>query len=199
MIKLRSHVRGRRGVARAVVDDQATKLGVALPGDAAQAGGERGRRIAGREQDGYRCRHGTIVRYGGWRYEAPGIACRPLAWLRGFLSGWVLMLVGIGVLLAMSAVQVGFLSDDFLMVRYWDRETGSVRWDLVGAEFQGPWFGVRDLYRPLVSLSDAVQAALFGFDSRWFHLANVGMLLVSALSVGAVECVTSTSLRSDNP
>ena len=92
----------------------------------------------------------------------------------------------IGVLLAMSAVQVGFLSDDFLMVRYWDREAGSVRWNLVGAEFQGPWFGVRDLYRPLVSLSDAVQAALFGFDSRWFHLANVAMLLVSALSVGAI-------------
>jgi hypothetical protein len=100
---------------------------------------------------------------------------------------WALLLVLLGGVVAWSSLDVGFLSDDFLMTRYWDRDLLSVRWDRVALDFQGPWFGaVRDLYRPVVSLSCALQLAVHGFDPRWFHLANAAMVTIAALAIGAL-------------
>lgn len=75
-----------------------------------------------------------------------------------------------------------FRSDDLLTVYYWDREAEQVRWGRVCEEWLRPWFGVRDLYRPLVSLSFginyAVSPAPFGF-----HLLNVLLLAGTAAAV----------------
>ncbi|GDY01618.1 hypothetical protein LBMAG49_09470 [Planctomycetota bacterium] len=99
---------------------------------------------------------------------------------------WVVLLVLLGGAIAVSTFEVGFLSDDFLMVRYWDRQSSAVHWDRVALDCQGPWFHVRDLYRPVVSLSCVLQLLLHGFDARWFHLANAAMVTTAALAIGAL-------------
>ncbi|MBL8725434.1 MAG: hypothetical protein JNK49_15435 [Planctomycetes bacterium] len=75
-----------------------------------------------------------------------------------------------------------FRSDDLLTVYYWDRDGAAVRWDRVFEEWVRPWFGVRDLYRPLVSLSFGLDYCLstapFGF-----HLTNVLLLGGTAVAV----------------
>ena len=82
---------------------------------------------------------------------------------------WAWLLLVLGTALALSALDVGFLSDDYLMVRYWDRGREAVQWQRVAADFAGPWSGVRDMYRPLVTLSIALQLSLHGFAPRLFH------------------------------
>lgn len=78
----------------------------------------------------------------------------------------------------------GFRSDDFLTVYYYDRDAGAVQWGRVVEEWVRPWFGVRDLYRPFVSLSFganwSLSSAPFGF-----HLLNVLLLAGSATFVAA--------------
>lgn len=78
----------------------------------------------------------------------------------------------------------GFRSDDFLTVYYYDRDAETVKWGRVFEEWVRPWFGVRDLYRPVVSLSFGVNWALspspFGF-----HLGNVLLLAGTATAVAA--------------
>ncbi len=78
----------------------------------------------------------------------------------------------------------GFRSDDFLTVYYYDRDAGGVKWGRVVEEWVRPWFGVRDLYRPFVSLSFGANWALsttpFGF-----HLVNVLLLAGTATFVAA--------------
>jgi hypothetical protein len=99
---------------------------------------------------------------------------------------WAWLLVVLGAALALSALDVGFLSDDYLMVRYWDRGREAVQWQRVAADFAGPWSGVRDMYRPLVTLSIALQLSLHGFAPRLFHLANSAMVTVAALAIAAL-------------
>ncbi len=97
---------------------------------------------------------------------------------------WILPIVVVAVALYASVRDVGFLSDDYLMLRYWDQAAAAVRWDRVAQDFTGPWFGsVRDMYRPVVTLAYALQLAVSA-DPRWFHLGNVLMVLVAALAVG---------------
>ena len=78
----------------------------------------------------------------------------------------------------------GFRSDDFLGVYYLDRETGAVRWGRVLEEWVRPWFGVRDLYRPVVSLSLGANWAV-STSPLWFHLTNVMLLAGTAVAVAA--------------
>src|SRR5262245_9856617 len=72
------------------------------------------------------------------------------------------------------------------MVRYWDRGREAVRWDRVADDFVGPWSGVRDMYRPLVTLSIALQLALHGFAPRLFHVANCAMVTIAALAIAVL-------------
>jgi len=81
------------------------------------------------------------------------------------------------------AYGMGFLSDDYLAVYYLDRDTGAVHWHRVLAEFARPWFGVRDLYRPMVSLSIAGNLALGGMRPLGFHVLNVLLVAVTASAV----------------
>src|SRR5262249_58644650 len=101
------------------------------------------------------------------------------------LPGWALLLLVGGGLLGASAAGVGFLSDDYLMVGYWDRERGAVLWPRVLADCQGPWFGGRDLYRPVVTLSCALQLAVHGLAPRWVPVAHVAMVTTSAFASAA--------------
>ncbi|MBK8096545.1 MAG: hypothetical protein IPK26_05520 [Planctomycetes bacterium] len=85
----------------------------------------------------------------------------------------------------LPALRVGYLSDDFLLVYYVDREHGSVLWGRVLEEFVRPWFGVRDLYRPMVSLSVGVNAALSGLGAVSLHVGNVLFVAVAAAAAAA--------------
>ncbi|MCA8965542.1 MAG: hypothetical protein KDC48_11695 [Planctomycetes bacterium] len=78
----------------------------------------------------------------------------------------------------------GWRSDDFLTVYYLDRDAGAVRWGRVFEEWVRPWFGVRDLYRPFVSLSFGGNWAL-GTSPLGFHLFNVLLLAGTATAVAA--------------
>lgn len=89
------------------------------------------------------------------------------------LGWWCAVPAAFALLLYGATLAHPFLSDDYLVVHYLDRELGAVRWDRVFAEFVQPWFGVRDLYRPLVSLSLGLNLALGGADPLGFHLFNV--------------------------
>jgi hypothetical protein len=79
----------------------------------------------------------------------------------------------------------GWRSDDFLAVYYYDRDAAAVHWSRVAEEWLRPWFGVRDLYRPLVSLSYGVN--WWCSAQPWgFHLLNLLLLAVSAVATAAV-------------
>lgn len=78
----------------------------------------------------------------------------------------------------------GFRSDDFLTVYYLDRDAGTVQWGRVFEEWVRPWFGVRDLYRPLVSLTLGLNWAC-GTAPFGFHLLNVLLLAGTATAVAA--------------
>lgn len=96
-------------------------------------------------------------------------------------------MVPLALALAVHGVSLGFpfLSDDYLVVHYLDRDLDAVRWDRVLAEFVQPWFGVRDLYRPMVSLSLGCNLALGGADPLGFHLFNVLCIAVAGAAVAA--------------
>lgn len=103
------------------------------------------------------------------------------------VPGWIAALLALGGLLAVSASHVGFLSDDFLLIAYVDRQEGGLCWERVAADLHGPWFGgAHGLYRPCVTASLALQLLLCGLDATWFHLANVAMLVTAAICTGLV-------------
>lgn len=100
-------------------------------------------------------------------------------------SSWWLCLPGVLALLWFwPTLAHGFRSDDFLTVYYLDRDVGAVRWGRVFEEWVRPWFGVRDLYRPFVSLSFGGNWAL-GTSAFGFHLLNVLLLGGTAMGVAA--------------
>lgn len=84
-----------------------------------------------------------------------------------------------------SALSHGWRSDDFLTVYYFDRDAGAVHWGRCFEEWARPWFGVRDLYRPLVSCSYGLNWA-FGTQPCGFHLFNVLLLCGTATAVAAL-------------
>ena len=87
------------------------------------------------------------------------------------------------VLWHLRSLCVPFLSDDYLMVRYLSRESGAVLWSRVLGEFTSPWFGVHDMYRPLVSLSYGIELQLWGACAVCSHAVNLGLLAVTAAAV----------------
>lgn len=101
------------------------------------------------------------------------------------VSWWLLLpaLLALGVF--WPTLAHGWRSDDFLTVYYLDRESEAVRWGRVFEEWARPWFGVRDLYRPLVSLSYGLNWAL-GTSPFGFHLLNVALLAGTATFVAAL-------------
>ena len=80
---------------------------------------------------------------------------------------------------------LGLRNDDFLATYYVDSETGAVLWGRVFEEFTRGWFGAPELYRPMVSLSLAVEYALTG-QLPLLHLGNVLMATVAAVATAAL-------------
>lgn len=92
-----------------------------------------------------------------------------------------LLLAGIGLsalLWFLPALQVGWLSDDFGIAAYLDRESGAADWGRALADFAQPW-GAPTLYRPVVSLSLALNWTL-GHGPIGFHLFNLLLVAVAA-------------------
>lgn len=102
------------------------------------------------------------------------------------LGWWCAVPAALALLLYGATLSHPFLSDDYLVVHYLDRDLGAVRWDRVFAEFVQPWFGVRDLYRPLVSLSLGINLALGGAEPFGFHLFNVLCLAGTGAAAAAL-------------
>jgi hypothetical protein len=78
----------------------------------------------------------------------------------------------------------GFRSDDFFASYYWDADRGA-NWSRAFGEFVRPWFGVRDLYRPIVSLSLAANFEL-GSSALGFHVVNTLLLAITAFAAAMV-------------
>lgn len=101
---------------------------------------------------------------------------------------WVLVPGLLALLLYWPALTHGWRSDDYLLVYYLDRDAECVRWGRVWEEWVRPWFGVRDLYRPLASLTYGLNWSLsrapFGM-----HLTNV------LIHAGTACCVALTAAR----
>ncbi len=76
----------------------------------------------------------------------------------------------------------GFRSDDFLMGYYADAQGGGA-FSRAFAEFGRGWFGVRDLWRPLVSLSLAIDFEL-GAGALGFRASNVALVGIAAFATG---------------
>ena len=104
------------------------------------------------------------------------------------ISWWLCLPALLAIAVFWPTLAHGWRSDDFLIVYYLDRDAEVVRWGRVVEEWVRPWFGVRDLYRPLVSLSYGLNWA-FGTSPVGFHLLNVLLL------AGTATCVAATAAR----
>lgn len=125
---------------------------------------------------------------------AADAARRPLAQAAGVsvrLAGCVALIAVFAAAFAWfwPTLSVGFLSDDFAAVYYYDRHLGVVDWPRVFEEFWRPWYGVRDLYRPLVSLSIGMNLALDGFDPHPFHVTNVLLVATAATATAGLAAL----------
>ena len=83
------------------------------------------------------------------------------------------------------ALTLGLRNDDFLIPYYLDSETGAVRWPRVFEELFRGWFGAPELYRPMVSLSLALEYSWTGLLPS-LHLGNVLMVTVAAAATASL-------------
>lgn len=97
---------------------------------------------------------------------------------------WLLLPALLAVLWFLPTLWHGFRSDDFLTVYYYDRDEARVFWDRVFGEWARPWFGVRDLYRPFVSLTFGANWAA-STSPAGFHALNVALLSITAAAIAA--------------
>lgn len=86
-----------------------------------------------------------------------------------------------------STLEGGFLADDFGMAAYLHRDTGTVDWGRVFADFAQPW-GAPTLYRPLVSVSFGVNWTL-GLGAVGFHVLNVMLVAVAAVATAGTAAL----------
>lgn len=85
-----------------------------------------------------------------------------------------------------STLSGGLLSDDLLLSALWNQAGDGVNWGHVFADFGRAWFGLdAPLYRPLLTLSFAIDIAVFGDSVAGYHATN---LLLHAIAV----CATAT-------
>jgi hypothetical protein len=91
---------------------------------------------------------------------------------------WAAVSIGLAALLIYaSALRLGFLSDDFLILSEIQRVGGLRDW---------PWYfhrGFYDYYRPLVFLSQALDWRLWGLAAAGFHFTNIGLHALNAALV----------------
>lgn len=68
---------------------------------------------------------------------------------------------------------VPFLSDDYGIIAKVVLPDGGTDWSRVLGDFRGPLFGYRAMYRPLYTLSFALDYSLFGSWALPYHLTNI--------------------------
>lgn len=100
---------------------------------------------------------------------------------------WALVPTAIAAALFARTLSAGFLSDDLLLNYLLDLRTDPVQvdWSQVAADFARPWLGLEGgvLYRPIMTVSYALDLATGGGTALSFHLTNV------AAHVGSTACV----------
>lgn len=107
-------------------------------------------------------------------------------------NAWSGLLLGAALLAATlvwfhSLLDDGLRSDDYLLVYYGDRHSGTVLWDRVLEEFVRPWFDAERLYRPLVSLSIGVE--------MWLWPGPAGMHATNVLLTATATIATALLAR----
>ena len=88
------------------------------------------------------------------------------------LSHLVALIVPTAVALMFFAPMLAgaaFLSDDYLLVAFFDQETGAVQWRQIWWDFGESWFLSPAYWRPLVSLSYGINIGLLGFTPISLH------------------------------
>lgn len=114
------------------------------------------------------------------------------------VSCWAL-LVGPGLALAMYFPTLfgTFLSDDFLVnTMLTHGAEPRLAWDSILADFSREWMGLEGggMYRPMVSMSFAVNYWFGGSNPLWFHLVNILIHATTAL-LCALVCVRCSIQR----
>ena len=78
---------------------------------------------------------------------------------------------------------VPFLSDDYGVIEKIVLPGGGTDWARVLGDFRGPLFGFRAMYRPLYTLSFALDYSLFGTWALPYHLTNLVLHAISSFFV----------------
>ena len=88
-----------------------------------------------------------------------------------------------------------FLSDDFNLVLFLDRERKAVDWPNTLSDFYTAFRGdlTHSYYRPLISLSAALDFTLWGPRASGFHLTNTTLHVANSLLVYAIAIVAPPS------
>lgn len=94
-----------------------------------------------------------------------------------------LLLVALVAVGYASILGVPFLSDDYGIIEKVVSPGGATNWARVLGDFQGPLFGFRAMYRPLYTLSFALDYSLFGIWAPGYHLTNLVLHAVSSFFV----------------
>ncbi|MEE2887044.1 MAG: hypothetical protein VX951_06395 [Planctomycetota bacterium] len=112
---------------------------------------------------------------------------------------WLAVLVGpvLALTLYFPTLFGTFLSDDYLANMMLTHEAEPrVDWDTVIADFGREWMGLEGggMYRPLVSMSFALNYLAGGCNPAWFHLVNVLIHALTAFTC-ALVCVRCSTQR----
>lgn len=97
----------------------------------------------------------------------------------------VALLLGILVVAGYAPILgLGFLSDDYALIRLTTLPgLETVNWSTILGDFFSPLFQQSHFYRPMYSLSFAVNYALFGTDPLGYHITNLILHLVTSFFV----------------
>lgn len=101
---------------------------------------------------------------------------------RGHSFVFVLLCVLVAVAYA-PVVNLTFLSDDWAVIRLATLPEGEVVWSRILNDFYTPMFDGIPKFRPLYSLSFAVDFLIYGIDPLGYHLTNLALHAVSSFFV----------------
>jgi len=115
-------------------------------------------------------------------------------WGRALLEIGTILLVGMTAYAA--SLQGYFLSDDFHLVTFLNPDRTSIDWGNVVADFSRVYRGdpSHSYYRPLITLSGALDYALWGLNPFGAHLTNVLINAVNGLLVYGIAGALPPSL-----
>ena len=88
--------------------------------------------------------------------------------------------MAIGLVLYLAILLPGdpaFLSDDYSLSMFHDSATGALNWSKVFESLAEPWYGTPDYWRPMATLSAAINVSVLGFSPLSMQVLNLSLHL----------------------